>query len=330
MRHGKLLRLCLVALTATMAVVAATTAGAAPAKETPAVLKSAPAGTILGEPVRGGLDVCDYKFLNGVPLGPIQVLESPWRRGLNLSIPAMKESAVAGAVKMKHNFKMTETKTTRTFKGNGIPPFPVGEFPILPDNPAYKFYSKTPTFAPWYTSDKIPIEPYKLDVSITKYPKANKKPSCLPSLVMGVALDGITWHAEIAADQTPEGQVRFFDPNGGIPTDNCFGHPWDAHYHIHGFSWKCLTKKIDSGTKASPLYGYAFDGFGIYGPLDENGKWITNDQLDECHGRTARVMFNGKMQKIYHYVLNNEYPYSIGCFRGTPAKLPHNLMHNMS
>ena len=35
MRHGKLLRLCLVALTATMAVVAATTANAAPANITP-------------------------------------------------------------------------------------------------------------------------------------------------------------------------------------------------------------------------------------------------------------------------------------------------------
>jgi hypothetical protein len=25
---------------------------------------------------------------------------------------------------------------------------------------------------------------------------------------------------------------------------------------------------------------------------------------------------------MYHYHLNNEYPYSIGCFRGTPAMLP--------
>ena len=32
---------------------------------------------------------------------------------------------------------------------------------------------------------------------------------------------------------------------------------------------------------------------------------------------TSEVMFNGRMQNIYHYVLNNEYPYSVGCFRGT-------------
>ena len=67
----------------------------------------------------------------------------------------------------------------------------------------------------------------------------------------------------------------------------------------------------------SPLLGYALDGFGIYGPLGADGKPITNAQLDECHGMTSEVMFNGKKQNIYHYVLNNEYPYSVGCFRGT-------------
>jgi len=27
-------------------------------------------------------------------------------------------------------------------------------------------------------------------------------------------------------------------------------------------------------------------------------------------------MWDGAMQDIYHYHLNNEYPYSIGCFKG--------------
>jgi hypothetical protein len=43
---------------------------------------------------------------------------------------------------------------------------------------------------------------------------------------------------------------------------------------------------------------------------------ITNAQLDECHGRTAPVLWNGKIQNIYHYVANSEYPYAVGCFRG--------------
>jgi hypothetical protein len=31
----------------------------------------------------------------------------------------------------------------------------------------------------------------------------------------------------------------------------------------------------------------------------------------------SEVIFNRKLQSIYHYVLNNEYPYSLGCHRGT-------------
>ena len=87
---------------------------------------------------------------------------------------------------------------------------------------------------------------------------------------------------------------------------------------------------MEKGTpgKQSPLLGYAADGFGIFGPLDENGKVITNAQLDECHGRVAEVEFNGKRQEMYHYVLNNEYPYSIGCFRGTPLPSEFDSMNH--
>jgi hypothetical protein len=153
----------------------------------------------------------------------------------------------------------------------------------------------------------------------------NKQPTCIASLSTGVALDGVTWHAELAGANA----TTFVDPNAALPTDSCFGHPWDTKYHIHGFSWKCMTNQGKAG-EASPLMGYAWDGFGVYGPRGPHGKWITNKQLDECHGMTSKVMWDGKLTRIYHYVLNNEYPYSIGCFRGTPAKLPMSLMHNMS
>jgi hypothetical protein len=43
---------------------------------------------------------------------------------------------------------------------------------------------------------------------------------------------------------------------------------------------------------------------------------VTNEQLDECHGHTHPVMWDGKIKNIYHYHLNNEFPYAVGCFRG--------------
>ena len=96
--------------------------------------------------------------------------------------------------------------------------------------------------------------------------------------------------------------------------DQCWGHPYNKQYHIHGYSWKCFPNQGSSGP--SPLFGYALDGYGIYGPRGENGEMVTNSQLDQCHGHTAPVMWDGKMTNIYHYHLNREYPYSIGCFHG--------------
>lgn len=67
-----------------------------------------------------------------------------------------------------------------------------------------------------------------------------------------------------------------------------------------------------------PFYN-ALDGFGIYSSRDGKGRELTDTDLDECHGRTSPVEWNGKVVNIYHYVLTKEYPYTIGCFRGKPV-----------
>ena len=69
------------------------------------------------------------------------------------------------------------------------------------------------------------------------------------------------------------------------------------------------------------LVGYALDGFGIYSMYDANGMEITNADLDACHGTTSEVMWNGNLVNMYHYVLTQEYPYTIGCFMGTPVRV---------
>ena len=64
--------------------------------------------------------------------------------------------------------------------------------------------------------------------------------------------------------------------------------------------------------------GYALDGFGIYGNLSTGGVPMTNATLDACHGHTHAVMFHGTMQVIYHYHATTEFPYTLGCYKGTP------------
>jgi hypothetical protein len=95
--------------------------------------------------------------------------------------------------------------------------------------------------------------------------------------------------------------------------DKCDGHPEKTgQYHYHDLS-RCIS---DSGTGHSGLIGYAFDGFGIFGLRGESGKELTNQDLDECHGHTHEILWEGKKVSMYHYHSTREFPYTVGCFKG--------------
>ncbi|MET7636098.1 YHYH protein [Streptomyces sp. NPDC001773] len=126
-----------------------------------------------------------------------------------------------------------------------------------------------------------------------------------------------------------DAEDRPVDPNAALPLDRCWGHPYDTQYHYHGPSQTCFGSKPSRGSAStrsrsrhSPLVGYAIDGFGIFGPRGEDGKIVRNRHLDVCHGHTHAIMWGGKKVVMYHYHLNGEYPYSIGCFRGKPMTAP--------
>jgi hypothetical protein len=278
--------------------------------DAPTYLITPAPGTSVTAPARNTIFPCGHIF------SALSAGTAPWVVGNKVVLS--KVQAVPGNIKMKSVFHVTETETSRMFTGNGIPSTPVGTFPIPSNSAAYKYYAALP--APGYANAaEIPIQPYDLNVTVPLHPVANATPTCVSMLPSGITLTGATWHIEMA----PDSNNNFYSPDSVLPLDTCQGHPYMGQYHYHGYSWKCFPESLvgKPGTQ-SPLMGYAIDGFGVYGPRDANGKWITNTQLDECHGTTSKVWFNGRYQSIYHYVLNNEYPYSIGCFRGTPAQLP--------
>lgn len=54
--------------------------------------------------------------------------------------------------------------------------------------------------------------------------------------------------------------------------DICGGHSANGDYHHH-FYTRCLADLVgDSGDQHSPIYGYAADGYPIYGPWQSNGQ----------------------------------------------------------
>ena len=99
--------------------------------------------------------------------------------------------------------------------------------------------------------------------------------------------------------------------------DTCHGHPnGGTGYHHHSLSPCWLS---DQARTETTQVGWAMDGFGIYVEYDDDGNLLTNDDLDACHGRTSTVPWQGELVEIYHYAMTYEYPYTVGCFMGTPV-----------
>ena len=211
---------------------------------------------------------------------------------------------------------------TRLFAGNGLPSTPMGNYPVQSSDPSYSYYVALPggtnpagtsvaTGKPQYVNAAaIGISPYPLVSAIPLNPVVSGTYP-INSLIVGITLTGAVWHVEKANDASG----NFYNPLNALPNDLCYGHPYNQQYHHHSYSWKCF----DQGTpgKQSPVYGFALDGFPITGPRGVDGKDLTNADLDICHGTTSEItMPDGTKKTTYHYVLNREYPHSVGCFRG--------------
>jgi hypothetical protein len=186
-------------------------------------------------------------------------------------------------------------------KSNDLPAHPTGIFPIGYADPAYAF-----------DTNPNSISKQSIVLTLPTNPQLADRPSCLPMGMIGIALTGI------AIFNGLDDQGR--DAAAHEVQDACNGHPERrGAYHYHNMS-PCMTDQAGKQGKHSDLAGYALDGFGIYGQNGEEGKVLSNKDLDACHGHTHLISWNGVPQAIYHYHLTQEYPYTLGCFRGVVAQ----------
>jgi len=210
--------------------------------------------------------------------------------------PAAKPTVQGSVTWPSHRFSVTTEGANRIVSTNDLPDHATGRFPIAPSDPAYH-YDRNPNA----------IRPQNVTLRLPAHPVPAAQPSCVPMGLIGVALDGTAIYSAVddAGRDAAAHEIQ----------DRCGGHPQHrGQYHYHGPS-SCLP-----GEKSSGLIGYALDGFGIYGMKDAATGHILHDgDLDACHGTTSEVLWDGRRVNIYHYVLTAEYPYSVGCFRGTPV-----------
>ena len=247
-------------------------------------------GHVGSQPARGSVDACPLPSLPGGGGGAAG--SAPWIHGSTWDSTA--KPSVQGSVSWPSaSVSFTVSGASRIVRTNGLPMgAPTGNFPIAPSDPASR-YDRNP--------NSIRAVPTTLTLPLT--PRIAATPSCLPFGPIGVTTNGVELFNALDAQKR--------DAVAHEVQDACGGHPGpNGAYHYHSIS-PCIRT---SGS--STLVGYALDGFGIY---VEPG--ATNADLDACHGRTSTVRWNAKPTRMYHYVATAEYPYTLGCFRGTTGTI---------
>jgi len=247
-------------------------------------------GKVFTSPQVGYVYSCMTQFNGGGAQGT-----GNWMNG-DGTWDATKKAVVDGSVTWPHAFDISLQGDQRVFVGNDLPDHPTGIFPIAAADDAYAI-------------DRNPnsIKAQTVSFGVPANPVIAVQPTCVGGEV-GIMLSGVVIFSAFDA----EGR----DAVAHEVQDNCHGHPQSSgFYHYHSLS-DCIT---DNSSGHSALIGYAFDGFGIYGYYGEDSRELTNADLDECHGHTHVIEWNGQLVEMYHYHATHEFPYVVGCFKGTPS-----------
>ena len=146
---------------------------------------------------------------------------------------------------------------------------------------------------------RLPLEP-KLANQVTR----------LPMGPIGTALNGVVFFNPFEMEG-----MNAVAGYSEVWLDSCCGHPQQTGvYHYHKYPTCVRSPFKDDGKQHSPVIGFAFDGFPVYGPYESNGvmaKDLTGSQsLDVCNGHSDE-------SRGYHYhVTPGRFPYVLGGYAG--------------
>ena len=238
-------------------------------------------------------------FACGIGQGAGAFTDGPWIKS-DGTFDYKNKAVVDGSVQWPGSNRIASNGTTRTVSSNGLPSAsePTGVFPIQTTDDAYQYDRNPNTISAQAVSYSLPADPQKAAT-----------PSCIRGTV-GVAKNGVAIFdgLDAAARDAVAHEVQ----------DGCAGHPQAAGvYHYHSLP-TCLNQG-QSKRKHSKLVGWILDGFPLFGYRGKEGELMTNADLDVCHGHTHRVKLEGKKRRTYHYHATLEYPYTVGCYAGTPV-----------
>ena len=182
---------------------------------------------------------------------------------------------------------------------------------------------------------KIPLKPVFAKVPIplgekdsvyenVTYLKTDPRPifGAIGVLVNGVEVYGVGSPCISVPCSNEGAPTNYVDAveSEGHTVDSCAGHASPTgSYHIHsGLGINSTEQReacrlpVDREGEHSQLLGWMFDGFGLYGRYSLGG--LVPTDLDECGGHMHEI--DGV--QTYHYHLPDQFPWTIGCYKGCP------------
>ncbi|MDD7884854.1 YHYH protein [Flavivirga sp. 57AJ16] len=192
----------------------------------------------------------------------------------------------------------TVTFTTQDLPNHTSPYWPTND-------PLYEAYNGTNSN--WRINpNTISEQNIVFTISLNPSEALNKQATGLGPI--GISRNGVVFFNQYAGpDQPLTNEIDSFD--------QWLGHPQRTgqyHYHMEPIY---LTQQFGEDA----FLGLLADGFPVYGPL-EDGKTITNDDLDSYHGHTSATA--DFPDGIYHYHITSQDPYINGNgYFGTPGNI---------
>jgi len=192
------------------------------------------------------------------------------------------------------NLQISHDQQHLIIKSQGYPNHPTAIFPNS-DNPN--------TIRVQDFTFRLPLVPQKSD-SITR----------LPMGPIGMSLNGVVFFNPF--EMEGRNAVAGYDE---VWLDSCCGHPQQTGvYHYHKYPTCVKSPFIDDGKSHSPIIGFAFDGYPLYGPYESDNAMameLKGDRaLDACNGHSDS-------ERGYHYhVTPNRFPYILGGYAGVVEK----------
>jgi len=188
------------------------------------------------------------------------------------------------------NLAVSHDERCLIIESQGYPNHPTAAFPNS-DNPNSILVQKF--------EFRLPLVPQKAD-SITTVPMGP----------IGMALNGVVFFNpfERGGKNAVEGYAEEW-------LDSCCGHPQQhGVYHYHKYPSCVKSPFKDDGKQHSPIIGFAWDGYPVYGPYESSGVKAMDlsgeNALDVCNGHADQL-------RGYHYhVTPGRFPYILGGYAG--------------